>query len=255
MGLTYLIIGATRGLGLEMAKQLSDIQDNQVIASARSINNAGKLQELVDSRENVKAIEVDVGKDESIAKLTEQLIKVAPSGIDVFIHNAGINIPGASDVTISTPREVWLQQYSVNVVGAIETYKKVYPLMTKKDTRKVIFVSSAAGSFSEFYPVPLGAYGQSKAALNYTVKHIAAELQNERFTVLATHPGLVKTDMGNSGIDNLSEMIKDTGLIEMLKKSAITTEVSISGLLEVIDEVKVEDSGKFYWYDGSVHDY
>lgn len=255
MGLTYLIIGATRGLGLEMAKQLSNVEDNKVIASARTLKNAGKLQDLAESRKNVSIIEVDVGEEESLSRLSEQLAKSAGSGIDVFIHNAGINIPKASVVTLDTPREVWLQQYKVNVVGAIETYQKVYPFLVKKDTRKIIFLSSSAGSFSEFYPVPLGAYGQSKAALNYTIKHIAAELQSENFTVLATHPGLVKTDMGNSGIENLSKMIDDPQLLEFLQNSAITTEVSIQGMLKIIDEVKPEDTGKFYWYDGTVHDY
>lgn len=255
MGLTFLIVGATRGIGLEFAKQLSDVQDYHIIASARSVKNAGKLQELADSRKNVSIVEIEVGNEESTAKFSEQLAKVAPSGIDVFIHNAGINLPGSSEITLKTPREIWSKQYEVNVIGAIETFQQVYPSLVKKDTRKIIFISSAAGSFSEFFPLPLGAYGQSKAALNYTIKHIAAELQSENFTVLATHPGLVKTDMGDQAVERMSKSLPNPQILEEIEKSAITVDVSVKGLIKVIDEVKVEDTGKFYYYDGSVHEY
>lgn len=50
MGLTYLITGATRGLGLEFARQLSEDSDNKVIASSRNLENSGELQKLADLR-------------------------------------------------------------------------------------------------------------------------------------------------------------------------------------------------------------
>lgn len=255
MGLTYLIIGATRGIGLEFVKQLSDDQGNHVIASARSLKNAGKLQVLADSRKNISIVEIEVGNEASTARLPEQLAKVAPSGIDVFIHNAGVNLTGGSDVTTKIPREIWLKEYEVNTLGAIETYQKVYPSLAKKDTKKITFISSAAGSFSEFFPLPLGAYGQSKAALNYTIKHIAVELQNEGFTVLAAHPGLVKTDMGDEATAYFLKDNPDPQLLETIEKSAITPEVSVQGLLKVIEEAKPEDTGKFYHNDGTVHEF
>lgn len=255
MGLTYLIIGATRGIGLELVRQLSEVESNKIIASARSLKSAGKLQELADSRKNITIVEIEVGNEESTSRLPEQLANVAPSGIDVFVHNAGINLAGSSDITSNIPREIWLKEYEVNTLGAIETYKKVYPFLVKKDTRKIIFISSAAASFSEFFPVPLGAYGQSKAALNYTIKHIAMELQKENFTVLAVHPGMVKTDMADEATAYFAKHNQDTELLKTIEKYAITPEVSVQGLIKVIEEVKPEDTGKFYHNDGTVHEY
>lgn len=253
MGLTYLVTGATRGIGLEFVRQLSANEDNKVIASARNLNNAAKLQELADLRKNVFIVELEVGNSESSGKLGEQLSKI-DSGIDVLIHNAGIALRESADLTINIARKVWLEQYNVNVLGAIEVFQVVYPFLIKKDTRKIAFLSSVAGSLSEFLPMPLGAYGQSKAALNYTIKHIAAELQGEKFTVLATHPGLVKTDMGNDALVAFENKIPEEAF-DRLKSGALTPEQSVSGLLKVISGASTDDSGKFFYHDGSVHEF
>lgn len=254
MGLTYFITGATRGLGFEFARQLSEDADNKVIASSRSLKSSGQLQKLADSRKNVFIVELEVGDESSAIALPEQLARI-DSGIDVLIHNAGIALPESSDATLNIRRETWLKQYKVNVLGAIEVFQKVYPFLVKRDTRKVIFLSSIAGSFSEFIPMPLGPYGQSKAALNYTIKHIATELESEKFTVIATHPGLVTTDTGNAAIGKLEEVVTDQQALEEVKNSAITPKVSVEGLLNVVKTITVEDTGKFYYYDGSVHDF
>lgn len=253
MGLTYLIVGATRGIGLEFAKQLSENADNKVIASARKLTKAGKLQELADSKENVSIVELEVGNTESTSQLVEQLIKI-DSGIDVLIHNAGIALTESADATLNIGRDIWLEQYNVNVLGAIEVYQAVYPLLVKRDTRKIVFLSSVAGSFSEFFPLPLGAYGQSKAALNYTIKHMAVELQSEGFTVLSTHPGLVKTDMGNEALTSFGDVFPEE-IVNKLKSEAVEPEESVTGLLKVISKASTEDSGKFFYHDGSEHEF
>lgn len=254
MGLTYLVIGATRGIGLEFVRELSEVEDNKVIGSSRSLKNAGKLQELADSRKNVSIVELEVGNEESTAKLPEQLAKIV-TGIDVLIHNAGVVLPEGNEVTLKINRNAWLDHYKVNVLGAIEVYQKVYPFLAKKETKKIAFLSSVAGSFSEFFPIPIGAYGQSKAALNYTTKHIAAELKDEKFTVLATHPGVVKTDMGNETLESFEKIIPDKEMIAFLKSTAITPAESARELLKVISEATVEDTGKFFYQDGTVHEF
>lgn len=253
MGKTYLITGATRGIGFEFVRQLSEIADNKVIASARDVQNAGKLQELADLRQNVLIVELEVGDGESAAKLSEQLMKIT-SGIDILIHNAGIAFPETANATLQIGRNTWLDHYKVNTLGAIEVFQKVYPFLMKNDTRKVAFLSSAAGSFSEFLPMPVGAYAQSKAALNYTIKHMAFEVQNEGMTVLALHPGLVTTDMGNQAVDIYQEVVPGPALEEM-KLGAVTPEESVNGLLKVIEEAEIEKSGKFLYHDGTVHEF
>lgn len=177
------------------------------------------------------------------------------SGIDILIHNAAISLPESSDATLNIARGVWLEQYRVNVLGAIEVFQNFYPSLLKRDTRKVVFLSSIAGSFSEFIPMPLGPYGQSKAALNYTIKHIAVELEGENFTILATHPGLVTTDGGKAAIGKLEEVVTDQKALAEAKGAAITPEESVKGLLDVVRKSTVSDSGKFFYHDGTAHEF
>lgn len=253
MGLTYFITGATRGIGLEFVRQLSESGENTVIGSARSIENAGKLKELSESRKNVHIVELVVGDEASTAKLGEQLAKI-DSGIDVYINNAGVATVEGANVVANTGRKIWLDHYMVNVIGAIEVYQQVLPFLRKKNTRKIGFISSVGGSVSEFIPFPLTAYGQSKAALNFTVRHIAAELKDEGFTVVALHPGLVDTDMGRSGLKSMENYLPKE-MLEEFEKDILTPEQSVRNLTKVVSELKVDDTGKFFYEDGTVHDF
>lgn len=253
MGLTYLVIGATRGIGLEFVKQLSEDKENKIIGSARHQEQAGELQELADSRENISIVEVEVDNEESIVKLGEQLAKI-DGGIDVLIHNAGVLLSAGTGMTLDISREMWLEHYKIDVLGAIEVFQQVYPFLIKKETRKIAFLSSVAGSLSEFLPFPIGAFGQSKAALNYTTKHIAAELESEKFTVLAVHPGAVTAARGDQAFKAFKHILPSE-MMDQLRSTAITPEASVKGLLEVISKATVKDSGKFLHHDGSVHDF
>lgn len=254
MGLTFLVTGATRGIGFEFVKQLSDNAENRVIATARNLNKASKLFEMASLRENVSIVELVVGDEKSTAKLPEQLAKIGP-GIDVLIHNAGILLEKSLDATLNIAGDIWLEHYRVNVLGAIEVYQRAYPFLSRKGTRKIVFLSSVAGSFSEFFPFAIGAYGQSKAALNYTIKHIAAELKDEKFTVLAVHPGVVRTDMGGEGFSIFDKIFEDKEELAQFKNSSIDASKSVEGLLDVILNATVEDNGKWFYEDGTVHNY
>lgn len=64
-----------------------------------------------------------------------------------------------------------------------------------KKTGKIFFISSVRGSLNGFFPASLSAYGQSRAALNYSMKELSFELKEEGFTVVAFHAGVVLSDM------------------------------------------------------------
>lgn len=253
MGLTYFITGATRGIGLELAKQASEeSSDNIVIASSRSAASAGKLKELAETKKNIHIVELEVGNSESTSKLPGQLKNVC-SGIDVFINNAGICSDATYNATVNIDSSVWLDHYKTNVLGAIEVFQVVHPFLIQKATRKVIFVSSLVASFSEFLPMQFGAYGQSKAALNYTVRHIAQELQADKFVVIPVHPGMVSTDMGNQGLVKIGEIAPEVSA--HLQSNLITPQKSAEGILKLTDRLEQKDNGKFFFWDGSEHDY
>lgn len=242
---TTFIAGASRGIGLEIVNQLSREPSNTVIVSARNPTGSTELQALAAERSNIKIITLDNASEESIAQLDGQLTRVAPEGLDTVILNAGIM--QAPFKVSEAPRDVWLKHYVTNVLGPIEVYKVAYPHLLKKSTRQLVFISSVLGSITNYIPFSSSAYGQSKAALNYTIKELSFELKDDKATVLAIHPGLVGTQGAMelvSGVDTSS-----------LQVTPITPEESVTGVLQVLKRASSEDSGKFFNYQGGEEPY
>jgi NAD(P)-dependent dehydrogenase (short-subunit alcohol dehydrogenase family) len=78
---TYFITGASRGIGLELVKQLA-AKGNIIIASARNPENASELQKLVDNKK-VFAVKLDVQSEESVKASVQKVNEISPEGIDV----------------------------------------------------------------------------------------------------------------------------------------------------------------------------
>ncbi|CCH43236.1 3-oxoacyl-[acyl-carrier-protein] reductase [Wickerhamomyces ciferrii] len=192
-GKVYFISGANRGIGYEFAKQLSSIPSNTVIATARDPASATDLQELANSNPKVHIVKLDVSDESSFDQLDDQLKDIAANGIDILISNAGV--AQSYKTLLETPKEKFIHHYNVNALGPIFLVKALYKYLQKSQTKQIAFVSSLAGVINDFFPFSTSAYGQSKAALNYTVKEFSFELESEGFTVVALHPGTVSTDL------------------------------------------------------------
>jgi NAD(P)-dependent dehydrogenase (short-subunit alcohol dehydrogenase family) len=238
---TYFVSGGNRGIGLHFVQQLSARPNVQVIATARNPENSPQLQAWIKEHSNVHIIKYDAAVREYAVEAAKQVEKLT-DGIDVFIANAAIAEDPQS--VLDTPDDLWLRHYSINVLGPIYLFKALYSLMTKRDTRQVVFLSSTAGSIGAFSGFSVSAYGQSKAALNYTMKELSVELANEGFTFISLHSGTVSTDMVNKFV------AKNPDIGEYIKDISITPEVSVTDQLKLIDGLTKEQNGKFYSYTG-----
>lgn len=245
---TYFITGGNRGIGFNLVKNLSSSSSNFVIASIRgslSLSKNKELQLLTKERSNIHVVQLDIAQEQSIDELPDQIKKVPRfDGIDVFIANSGIS--NSYYKVLDAPKKIWIDRYTTNGLGPILTLQKIYPLLLLKDTRKVFFISSLAGSISGYLPISVSAYGQSKAALNYTAKELSFELKGEGFTVVCFHPGMVSSDMGKSGILKFKHEKFDISEVEV-----ITPDESASKLIDTFNKIVAEDNGKFYNYDGT----
>ncbi len=248
-GKVYFITGANRGIGYQLAKQLSEANpENVIIGTARDPSKATELKSLASSNPKIHIVKLDVTSEESISELDSQLTKVAPQGIDTFIANAAIS--DSYQPVLETPKSNWLSHYTTNVLGPIEITKVVYPYLLKRETRQLIYTSSLVGSLSGFFPLSTAAYGQSKSALDHTVLTLSFELKDQGFTVVAVHPGGVQTDMGNYGLPKLLKNHPEAG--KLLMEGSISAEQSASDQIhKVYEKLTKESSGKFFNYDGS----
>lgn len=220
--LTYLVTGANRGIGLEFCRQLKK-QQNHVIAVSRT--NGNDLDELKQIGVQIEA-GVDITDDNSVAKLVDNLNGLA---INVLINNAGIvESSSLGNLDFDSIR----RQFEVNSIGALRVTQALLPNL--KSGSKIILITSRMGSIEDNTSGGSYGYRMSKVALSMAGKSLAYDLKARGIAVGILHPGLVKTRM--------------TGFTD----SGITTEDSVKGLLQRIDELNLENTGNFWHTNGEI---
>ncbi|KAK6199466.1 uncharacterized protein RJT21DRAFT_121795 [Scheffersomyces amazonensis] len=105
-------------------------------------------------------------------------------------------------------------------------------------------MSTIAASLTHF-EFTTSSYGMSKAALNFAALQLNVELKDKGFTIIALHPGAVST----KGVLDAAEKL---GYREYFLANSITTEVSTTGIVKLVEGLKHEDSGKFIDYKGDL---
>ena len=216
---TYLVTGASRGIGYEYCRQLQARGDS-VIAVCRL------------ATEELKALGVrleegiDITSDASVADLRDRLRKTE---IDVLINNAGsIKRVTLECLDFDSIRE----QFEVNALGALRVTHTLLPHL--KAGSKVAMMTSRMGSISDNTSGSSYGYRMSKAALSMAGKSLSHDLKPLGIAVAILHPGLVQTRMTN------------------FNSNGITPEVSVIGLLARIDELTLDNTGTFWHSNGEV---
>nr|WP_254447718.1 SDR family oxidoreductase [Sphingomonas sp. ID1715] len=210
-----MITGAGRGIGLEFVRQYA-ADGWDVIASARRPQEADALLAT-----GAEVFALDAADPQSIAALAEQ---IGSRAIDVLIANAGI-YPQGLDV------EGWLQAFATNSIGPTLLANALRANVAASSQRKMVAISSRMGSIADNSSGGAIAYRSSKAALNAAWHSLALELRKEGICMAVLHPGWVQTDMGGAG-------------------AMIDAQTSVSGLRQVIAGLSIEQTGRFFNYDG-----
>lgn len=230
---TVLITGASRGIGLEFARQYA-AAGYEVIASCRNPGGASALAQLAGQARRVRIEALDVSDHAAVDALGARL---AAQPVDVLINNAGVI--GPRDPGLSRLHEQqfgtanfaeWRRVLDVNTLAPVKVAEAFTPHLLAGRERKMIFISSATGSNSEGRHAVL-AYCSSKAALNKVVGMLALTLAPRGITCAALCPGHVKTELGGAG-------------------AVLEAEDSVRGLRAVIAALTPGDSGCYRDYNG-----
>jgi len=239
MSSTWLITGASRGIGFELVKQLAPRSDVFIFAGARDPSTSTELQSLAKAHSNILIIKFAVTSEKDLENALHE-IEARAGGLDVLVSNAGV-MGNTGFFKDGKPSEVvnnFKTIFETNVYSVLRVDLAFLPLLRKRATRKIINISSVLGSISQVWLFPTGSYNTSKTAVNMISKQLSMELQPEDFTVIALHPGWVQTEMGSS-----------------VGNAPLTPEESIRGQLKVIDSVTKVNSGEYRSYDGSILPY
>ena len=213
---TAVIIGASRGIGLELARQLKERGDD-VVAVCRKASD--ELAEL-----GVEVVEgVDVTNERSLARLAGAL---AGRRVDVLVNSAGVlSDESLSDLDIDRIR----RQFEVNSLGPLRVTAALRGNLG--DGSKVAIITSRMGSIEDNTSGGRYGYRMSKAAVNMAGRSLAHDLKEAGVAVVVLHPGFVRTDMtGHQGLIDPPE--------------------SAAGLIARIDELTLESTGTFRHTNG-----
>lgn len=221
MDRTALIIGASRGLGLGLTRQLS-ARGWQVIATARDPQRATELAAIP----GVRVEALDIADAAQVDALPARLAGVT---LDLLYINAGIAGPQDKAASASTIDEVG-QLFMTNAVAPIRLAEAMRALLNPR-TGVIAFVSSIMGSVETGPGMGMALYGASKAALNHLTRSFVAELGDTTLTVLSLHPGWVKTDMGGA-------------------EAPLDIETSTQGLAEQVIRAAGQGGHRFIDYQG-----
>ncbi|MFK7905938.1 MAG: SDR family NAD(P)-dependent oxidoreductase [Chitinophagales bacterium] len=189
---TALITGASKGLGLELARALAQ-KKWRLIINARNANKLYEVQQELLEYTEVEAISGDVIDEIHLLQFPDRVAKWG--GLDLVINNASTLGISPQPHLLDYPIEVIHNVFHTNVIAPLSLLQKVKNHLKHK--AKVINVSSDAGI--EAY-AGWGAYGASKAAL----EHLSAILnvENPQWSVYWIDPGDMRTDMHQAAFPN-----------------------------------------------------
>src|SRR5438105_1049254 len=132
---TVLITGAYRGLGFEVARELSQHGWN-VIVTARQKSKASSAAAKL---KNASFLQLDIADDASVKRAAK-----AVSKLDVLINNAGVVADGDNDILTISP-DLIAQTIATNALGALRVSQAFLPHLLKSSAGRIVNVSSGAG--------------------------------------------------------------------------------------------------------------
>ncbi len=226
-----LITGASRGIGLELARQYLERGD-VVLATARNLDGAAELHTLAaqhPGRCHLLALEVT---DEAAIVAAAAQARGLVDGLEVLINNAGVFPRNERPETLDA--QVLLQTLHVNAVAPLIVARELLGLLRQGRRPRIVNITSQLGSLNRRASGRCYSYCSSKAALNMLTRSLAFDLQAEGIIAVAVHPGWVQTDMGGS-------------------HAPITPGESARGIVALVDGLAPEQTSKFLTWDGREH--
>lgn len=248
--ISYLVAGASRGIGLEITRKLSALPTTAyVFAGARNLTSIP--QDLTDNAK-IRPVKLDVTSSSDTAAATDTISKTTNGTLGVLIVNAGINITDSvSDASV----EQLQATLETNTVGVHRIIQSCLPLLRAGTVKKIVVLGALSGTFPVAHHLAsagmpaVGAYAVSKAAAHMLTMLYGAELSKEGFITASVHPGVVTTDMA------MAVMQKHPEMKEAAMKSGmamITPEESAHGVVDVIGGLNTANSGKLISWEGEI---
>jgi NAD(P)-dependent dehydrogenase (short-subunit alcohol dehydrogenase family) len=237
-----LVVGASRGIGLAITRQLLQEQGIQrIYASYRNTDTATGLLEINDDR--LQTIRADITNSADLQKLAAR-IQANGDHPDFVINAAGILHEGSLQPEKSLSQcqpDTLTRIFQVNSIGPLMLARAVIPLMPRNRPGHFAVLSAMVGSIGDNRLGGWYGYRASKAALNQFMRTLSVECRRShpQLCITAIHPGTTDTSLSQPFQANVRP-----GKLYTASQSAVR-------ILDVVSAAQAEQSGHFVNWDGT----
>ncbi|KAJ8132812.1 hypothetical protein O1611_g807 [Lasiodiplodia mahajangana] len=224
--LNVLVIGANRGIGLEILKSFKSRLWNVTGTIRPQTTNDPSFEHLRST--GAKILELDYLDEASIKKAA---VDYGDESLDILVNVGGL--PPSPKPWQEQTNEMMVEKFRVMAVGPFLAIKHFLPKLEKAKNPRVVNISSAFGSLTNTFGTCM-AYRAAKSALNQNSVTLAREWEKEGrdVTIVCIEPGFLPTRL--TGFNAEDDM-----------------KTCISGVTKVIDSITRDQNGAFFKWDGS----
>lgn len=239
-GKTVLITGASRGIGLAIARTFA-AQGAAVILTGRDINALGEIKNSLPSAELHEVYTMDMNSRDSIKAVFDDLAAKKIS-IDCVVNNAGIMLD--SLLMMVKPEQVQ-QTFDTNVFGVINLNQLAIKSFIRKKSGSIIHITSIVGTHGN---AGQSVYSASKSAIIGLTKSLSKELAPLNIRVNAIAPGYIETDLTAGYKDD----IKNKTIASIGMKRAGSPEDVANTALFLASDLSAYITGQVIGVDGGM---
>jgi NAD(P)-dependent dehydrogenase (short-subunit alcohol dehydrogenase family) len=245
-GSNILIQGASRGIGLEFARQLlAEPQVDRIFATCRSPQTATALTSLAAREPRLRVLALDAAHEDSIRAASAAVAATAPR-LHLVVNCAGVLHDTASGIApekrlADVRPDALATSLAVNAFGPLLVAKHFEALLAHTERAVFASISARVGSIGDNRLGGWYAYRGAKAAQNMFTKTMSIEWARSRRNLIcvALHPGTTDTDLSRPFQANVAP------------EKLFSSERTVRQLLAVIDALQPEDTGRFLGWDGA----
>lgn len=180
-GKRALVLGASRGLGMAIAKSLAS-EGVTVFAAARSRD---KIAAWSEGTKNVHPVELDLGDIDAVDATVDMLLK--DGGVDIIVNNGGGPPPGTAE---AAERGAWMAHFESMAANLFHLNTRLLPMMKERGWGRIISITSSGVE----QPIPnLAMSNGIRAAVVGWSKSLANEVAGDGITVNVVMPGRIHT--------------------------------------------------------------
>ena len=210
---TAVVTGAARGLGFCLAEAY--LKQGATVFGLDLLDQTAELSRAYGDR--FHALRCDITDEDQVRRAAEEVARAAGT-VDLLINDAAINLEAPFTEANDFDADVARRTFEVNAIGPLLVTKHFLPLVLAGSGKKIVNISSEAGSISQNWRSREYAYCMSKAALNMQSVILQQRVKDDGVKVLAIQPGWMRTVMGGADAD-LDPSESARGIVDVIARN------------------------------------